>query len=85
MNLFTERLKTFFAEDLHQLSCIAPRNASSCGRLQHAGDNLAVAKSNTNFISGFNGMRGFCRVPIQQDKARVAKFLGQGAARAKSA
>jgi hypothetical protein len=54
-------------------------------RLEHSRYNFAVAPSNAKFVTNFDSMRGFDWSPVQKHKARVAKLLGQAAARAKTA
>jgi hypothetical protein len=84
VGLFAEWLKTFFADDFNQLTRITPRNMARSGNVQHAYDDLMIAPANDNLISCFDRVRGFCRASVKQNNPRVAKLLGQVAARAKA-
>ena len=85
MSSLAERLKNSFTNNFDQLVRVAPRNVAAGWNVQDASDNLVIAPANCNLISAFDRVRRFRCSPIQQNKTRVAKLLGNSAARAKAA
>lgn len=79
------RFKQSLTHNLNQPTRLAPRNIARRRYHQHARSYLAVATPNSDLVSSFDRVRRFCRASIKQNQARVAKLLGQGAARAKTA
>src|SRR5437899_12378029 len=70
-------------DNFNHLCGIAPRNVA---RARHADDacyGLCISPTDVDFIAGLYHVRGFCRLSVQQNAARVELLLGHRATREK--
>jgi hypothetical protein len=67
--------KAPFAQDLDQFTGVAPRDIRAGRNCHDARPNFVLAALNCDFITGLNCVRGLCGLSIEQNKARVTKFL----------